>query len=388
MAESHILIYAPWIEGGDLMNLRHVAKGLMDLNHSLTLAIDGRTDEVQRILHKEDPDLLANTHQLNAYAANGKFRGGSEPNAIRKLLLESGADTVFVNMLDTFISSTLRRAALGIDPPAELKGTLGGHYSRLKWFAPEYAGPNSWLKRRGFARLSAAGWFGSLLVPNEYDTADLQQAFPETHFVFMPEPGQKPVVSRAEARRHFNLPDDAIVLLNYGVGHRRKGLHLVTEAMRRVDSPRLFLLTAGRHTKNQSARDEARKLEKQGRALVLDRYITEDEEAMCFRGCDFVLTPYLSHYGSSNVLALAVRAGRPVLSSDFHLIGRRVRERNLGILFRDRSVYDLETKLRDLSTCSGDPVAPFAESLAAYAGELTVEAFHASVQTAFPNPLT
>ena len=109
---------------------------------------------------------------------------------------------------------------------------------------------------------------------------------------------------------------------------------------------------------------------------------------MCFRGCDFVLTPYLSHYGSSNVLALAARAGRPVLSSDFDLIGRRVRERHLGILFRDQSVDDLESKLRELSERSGDPVAPFAGNLAAYAEELTVEAFHASVQTAFPNPLS
>ena len=384
MAESHILIYAPWIEGGDLMNLQHVAEGLLKINHQLTLAIDMRTNEVRDILHRENPSLLAQTNLINAFGPNHKFRGGSEPQAIRELLRETGADTVFINMIDTFISRTLRHAALGIDPPAGLKGKLGGHYSRPKWFSPQYAGPNSWLKEKGFARLSREGWFTSLLVPNEYETEELQTAYPHTQFVFMPEPGQRPTMAREASRRHFNLPENTIVLLNYGVGHRRKGLHLVTKALRRVDSPRLFLLSAGRHTKNQAAKDEAMALEKQGRAKVIDRYITEEEEAMCFRACDFVLTPYLSHYGSSNVLALAVRAARPVLASDFHLIGRRVRERNLGVMFQDRSVDDLTAKLREISQIQGNPIAAFEENLADYAKELTVESFYAAVQKAFP----
>ena len=385
MTESHILIYAPWIEGGDLMNLQHVAEGLLEINHRVTLAIDLRTDEVRRILRREKASLLDRTEQVNAYGPNGQFLGGSELQAVNRLLLRTGANTVLVNMIDTFISGTLRRAAFGINPPIELKGKLGGHYSRPKWFSPQHTGFNSWLKKRGFANLSREGWFGSLLVPNEYETEDLQQIFPNTQFVFMPEPGQQPTISRDEARRYFDLPKDAIVLLNYGVGHKRKGLHLVTEALRRIDSPRLFLFSAGRHTRNTQARDEAMELEKRNRAKVIDRYITGKEEAICFRGCDFVLAPYLSHYGSSNVLALAVRAGRPVLASDFHLIGRRVRDRKLGVLFRDCSVDDLESKLREITQITDDPVAPYSGQLSAYAKELTVEAFHSSVQTAYPN---
>ncbi len=385
MVKRHILIYATRIEGGDLMNLQHVVKALLKTQHRLTLAMDLRTDEVMTILKQESPELLMSTTQLNAFGTDGRFLGGTEPNAISNLLHQTNADTVLVNMMDTFISDLLRRAALGLDPPKELKGRLGGHYSRPKWFSQKFRGFNSWLKYRGFARLSKEGWFDSLLVPNEYETKDLQRTFPNTNFVFMPEPGQQPTVSREVSRRHFGLPEDALVLLNYGVGHRRKGLHLVTKALRRIDSPNLFLFSAGRHTKNRDALAEVMALEEIGRAKVIDRYITEDEEAMCFRGCDFVLAPYLSHYGSSNVLALAVRSGRPVVASDYHLIGQRVRDRNLGILFRNRSVDDLEDKLRKLNESPGNPVTHFSDSLAAYAKELTVDAFHMSVQEAFPN---
>lgn len=385
MAESHILLFEPRNEGHHLMSLHHVAEGLMKIGHQLTLAIDLRTNEAQEVLQRKNPALLAETNQVNAYAGDGKFRGGSELKALSKVFMESGADKTFVDSLDGFISSMLRWSALGINPPSELKGKLGGIYNHPQWFPPEFASFNNWLKKKGFAKLSREGWFSSLLILSEYYVEDLGKDYPETNFVFLPEPGQRSSISQEQARRHFDLPKDAIILLNYGVGHRRKGLHLVTEALRRIDSPSLFLFSAGRHNKDLKTRDEAIALEKQGRAKVIDRYITEKEEAVCYRACDFVLAPYLSHYCSSNVLALAVLAGRPILASNYDLIGRRVRDRKLGILFQDRSVDDLTAKLHEISTITGDPVAPYADHLAIYAEELTVESYRSALQNAFPN---
>ena len=367
------------------MSLHHVAEGLMSIGHKLTLAMDLRTNEAREVLRRKNPALLTETNQVNAYGANGKFRGGSELKALCEVFMASGADKTFVDSLDGFISSMLRWSTLGINPPSELKGKLGGIYNHPQWFPPEFASFNNWLKKTGFAKLSREGWFSSLLILSEYYVDDLNNKYPDTDFVFLPEPGQRPSISQEQARRHFDLPEDAIILLNYGVGHRRKGLHLVTEAFRRIDSPRLFLFSAGRHNKDLKTRDEAVALEKQGRAKVIDRYITEEEEAICFRACDFVLAPYLSHYCSSNVLALAVLAGRPVVASDYDLIGRRVRDRKLGVLFRDRSVDDLTEKLREIGQITGDPIAPYTKDLAAYAEELTVESYRAALQNAFPN---
>ena len=388
MADSHILFFEPRNEGHHLMSLHHVAEGLLEAGHQLTLAIDLRTDDARNILFRKNPTLISSTEQTNAYGPDGQFRSGSEIQALRDIFLESEADTAFIDSLDGFISKLLRRAALGMDPPIELKGHLGGIYNHPKWFPPEFSSLNNWLKKKGFARLSREGWFGSLLILSEYYIDGLQRDYPDTDFVFLPEPGQRPKGSRQDARNYFGLPDDAIVLLNYGVGHRRKGLHLVTEAMKRIDSPRLFLFSAGRHNKDLATRDEAIELEKLGRAKVIDRYITEEEEALCYLACDFVLAPYLSHYCSSNVLALAVLAGRPTIASDYDLIGRRVKDRKLGVQFRDRSVDDLTEKLWEIAQITGDPVKPYAANLAAYAEELTVESYRAALQNAFPNGST
>ena len=385
MINSHILLFEPRNEGHHLMSLHHVAESLLEINHRLTLAFDLRTDEAREVLRRKNPALLSETEQVNAYGANGRYRAGSEINALAEVFVESGANTAFVDSLDGFLSATLRRAAFGIHPPRELKGQLGGIYNHPKWFPKEYAGINSWLKQRGFTRLSREGWFGPLLILSEYYAADLPPLFPDTQFKFLPEPGQRPTLSQAAARKHFDLPDDRIILLNYGVGHRRKGLHLVTEALRRFDSSKLFLLCAGRQNKDLKTLEETLALENLGRAKVLNRYITEEEESICYRACDFVLAPYLSHFCSSNVLALAVLAGRPMLASDFDLIGRRVRDRQLGILFQDRSVDDLTEKLRTLSTATGDPIAPYAAALDRYAQELSIESYRTAIQTVFPN---
>ena len=367
------------------MSLHHVVEGLLEIDHRITMAIDLRTEEAREVLRRKTPTLLAETEQVNAYGSNGKFRGGSELRALAEVFVESGADTTFVDSLDGFISAMLRRAAVGIDPPSELKGKLGGIYNHPKWFPPEFASFNNWLKKKGFARLSAEGWFGSMLILSEYYVADMQPDYPDTDFVFLPEPGQRPTISQEDARLHFDLPDDTIVLLNYGVGHRRKGLHLVTEALNKIDSPRLFLFCAGRQNRDLATLEETMQLEKRGRAKVINRFITEEEEGICYRACDFVLAPYLSHFCSSNVLALAVLAGRPALASDYDLIGQRVRDRKLGILFCDRSVEDLTAKSKTLSETSGNPIESYATELAAYAEELTVEFYRAALQTAFPN---
>ena len=366
------------------MFLHHVVEGLLEANYRLTLAIDLRTETARKILREKNPDLLTETSQLNTYEKSGNYRKGSEINALADVFVESGAGTTFVNSLDGFASAILRRATLGANPPAELKGRLGGIYERPRWFSEALGGFNNWLKQRGFARLSRNGWFTNILLLNEFFAKDMPRQFPDTQFGFLPTTGPRVTIPQEEARRHLDLPSDAIILLNYGVGHRRKGLHLVTQALNKINSPRLFLLCAGKQNRDSATLEETLHLEKQGRAKVLNRYITEEEEGLCFRASDFILAPYLSHFGNSNILAQAVLAGRPVLASDYDLIGRRVRERQLGILFKDQSIADLTSKLKTLSTANPSAHESYTEALDHYAQELSIESFRTALQTVFP----
>jgi len=384
MNKRHLLFFEPRIEGHHLMFLQHVVEALLEADWNITLAIDQRTDHASTVLHEKNPDLMAHTRQINAYDSSDKFHNGSELTALARCLQASGAESSFVNSLDGFISSTLRKAAFGLRPPSCLHGRIGGIYERPRWFSSEFGGVNQWLKKQGFLKLSNEGWFTRICLLNEFFAEDMPAQFPGSDFHFLPTPGPLITTPQQTARQKLGLPKNAIILLNYGVGHRRKGLHLVTTALNRIDNPELFLLCAGRQNRDLDTLNETLKLEKQGRAKILNRYISDEEEGLCFRAADYILVPYLSHFGNSNILAQAVLAGRPVIASDFDLIGRRVRERKLGILFNDRSLDSLTRQLRLLDIANEAGRHEFDAAIKLYAEELSIESFRSALNVAYP----
>lgn len=60
-------------------------------------------------------------------------------------------------------------------------------------------------------------------------------------------------------------------------------------------------------------------------------FIPEDEVSAYFQLADIVLAPYQRHVGMSGILLLAAAAGKPVLSSDYGLMGELVRRYHLGL---------------------------------------------------------
>ena len=61
------------------------------------------------------------------------------------------------------------------------------------------------------------------------------------------------------------------------------------------------------------------------------RRIDEGELAGLVRRSDVILAPYQRFVGSSGVMLWAARAGKPLLTQDFGLLGRMVREHRLGL---------------------------------------------------------
>jgi glycosyltransferase involved in cell wall biosynthesis len=61
-------------------------------------------------------------------------------------------------------------------------------------------------------------------------------------------------------------------------------------------------------------------------------FVSESEVPIYFQLADLVLAPYQRHIGMSGILLLAAAAGKPVLSSDYGLMGQVVREYELGMV--------------------------------------------------------
>lgn len=134
-------------------------------------------------------------------------------------------------------------------------------------------------------------------------------------------------------------PQGRIGLLLFGYLARRKGPLELLDALRRLrpqTAARVAVMLAGRVDPEIRAELDQRcqVLSHAQPALwlqVADRRLDSAEIDSLIEKSGVVLAPYQRFVGSSGVLLWAARAGRPVLTQDFGLIGRLTRDHGLGL---------------------------------------------------------
>lgn len=373
---GHVLLFEPRTEGHHPGWLRFIAEDLLSANVRLSLAVDLRP-EAMGILQDHLAGLLSQVNLVSVCDDAGRRHGAGRVGSVATCLRASGADQVFLCAWDEVASACWRRATFGIFPPEELRGRMGGIYHRPRFLVAPAWSPNGWLKQIGFRRLLRQNWLRQLLFVDEYLAADLQRRLPGAPVYFLPDPCPAGFNGDArEARRRLGVPEDKVVFLFYGGGYRRKGLHLAAQALRKlpVNSP-AFLLCAGRQNPTGETARVLEDLVRQNRARVLNRYVSSEEERLCFEAGDAVLLPYLNHFGTSGVLSRAVAAGKPVIVSDEQLLGRLTREHGLGLLFPSGEVEALRGCLQQATQWSPGDFAKFSASARAYAGRYSRQAY-------------
>jgi len=328
------LLYEPNVEGHHLVWLKFIVEDLLSAGWQLTLAVDTAPEPFDRIRQRLG-SLLEKVAVLPVWEKTGGRSGVPNAESVADCFNRANPDVVFLDTLDEIASSLLRRAALGRMPPAVLHGRMGGIYLRPRFLADQGFSLNQRLKAFGFTRLMKKGWFNQLLFLDPWIQQTCQARFPQTPVFCLPDPCPDDFAGNPEeAQNHFKIPAGQKVLLFYGAAYRRKGLHLAVEAL--LGLPRelpVFLLCAGQQMDDPRLRRGLQTLVAEGRAQVISRYIFEDEEKQLFAASDIVLLPYIKHFGNSAVLSRAAGAGKMVIASDEELVGRLVREHNLGLLF-------------------------------------------------------
>jgi glycosyltransferase involved in cell wall biosynthesis len=344
---SHLLIYEPRTEGHHTGWLRFLTEDLLSANVRLTLAVDLRPEGRAR-LNDRLADLMKQVTLLSPYDAEGRRRHSGETPLVTACLKESGADQVFLAAFDEMASGSWRRSAFGIGPPVTLRGRVGGIYHRPRFLDALSLWPFRALKVLGFRRWLKQGWLKQLLFVDEFLAKTLQDEFPKAPIFFLPDPCPTEAGGDlTEARRRLGVPLDRPIFLFYGTGHRRKGLHLAVQAMLGLSPEnRCFLLCVGQQNPRGGTAEGLDQLVRQGRALLIDRYVSAAEEQLSFAACDTVLLPYVNHFGTSGVLSRAMAAGKMVIVSDEQLLGRLTREHGLGLLFPSGDVAQLRECLR------------------------------------------
>lgn len=382
--QPHILIFEPRIKGHHLKWLRYIAEDFIAAGFKLTLAVDWRP-ESRKLICNELSNLIEKNNIISIYNKAGKWRKGSKLKALADCFSESGAQEVFVNNLDDIVSHCLRLSSVGIFPPKMLQGRVSGVYFRPRFLLNPLWPPGNLVKTIGFTRLLKKRWFKNIYLMDEYLFSRVQDRPIDQSFHFLPDPWSGDFSQPMDqAREILKIPLDKFVFLNYGIGDKRKGLHLVIHAMLEIaDESRLFLLCAGQISGNNIIRSGLDKLEKLGHAKVLNRYVSDVEEALCFCAADAVLLPYINHFGSSGVLSLAAGAGKMVIASDDGLIGRRVFEHKLGLLFSSGNTKALGKRMSQAMSLSRSDRDQFHNSALEYALSCNREAFRQALLAPF-----
>ncbi len=379
-SSKHLLVYEPRTEGHHLGWLRFLTEDLLSANYRLSLAVDLRGDAKNK-LQDHLADVLSEVSLLSAYDSSGRRHGDGRVGSVLTCLQASAAERVFLAAFDEIASSCWRRAAFGMNPPAQLHGRMGGIYHRPRFLVAPRWSPNRILKRIGFRRLLTRAWLGQLLLVDEFLTSDLQAEFPGAPVFFLPDPCPPGYdQDSTKARSQLQVPLDKRVFLFYGTGHRRKGLHLVVEAMLGLppEEP-VFLLCVGELKPEGQVAEGLEQLIEQRRARLIDRYVSIMEEKLSFAACDAVLLPYVNHFGTSGVLSRAMAAGKMVIASDQQLLGRLTSEHHLGQVFPSGNAVSLRERLKEAGRMSAEQLASWKPAACRYAQRYSREAFRKSL---------
>ena len=156
----------------------------------------------------------------------------------------------------------------------------------------------------------------------------------------VPDPAHPSVNGTADEAHIADLPPpDRMMFLLFGYLTERKGVLVLLQALQRLPAdivPRVAVVLAGKvePALRAEVQDLCRAIRGTHPDLWLhleDRRVSSGELDALVRRSDVVLAPYQRFVGSSGVLLWAARLGKPILTQEFGLLGRLVKDYQLGL---------------------------------------------------------
>lgn len=347
---KRLSLYVPGFAGHYPAYLGHLLQALSNADQHITVfGPDGlmMSDEpLLQVLHQNNLQIefqpLPSELKQRLVGRKNILQGSlNEWAALERHVVKNKADILFHFYLD----SILFPLSLGKRFPVDLAGILfrtDFYYRRprelavepwLRYFRQRLKG--FWLKR---ALKNSALTHALVLDPNA--SRILSKTANGDKISFLPEPVWQGTVGPEDVfKLHSSLriAESRTKFLLFGMLDERKGVVELMDAVASLDDQFLkgmAIIFAGPESKRVSIMLDERlpELHKRGLQTVrIDRFILESEIAGYFESSDVILLLYKNHIGMSNVLVRAAKAEKPVIASDYGLIGRLTEEFELGI---------------------------------------------------------
>lgn len=153
--------------------------------------------------------------------------------------------------------------------------------------------------------------------------------------VFLPHPiynifGER--LSKAEARKKFNLPSEERIILFFGFIRKYKGLNLLLDAMadERIKQRNIKLLVAGEfYGDEQMYHDKIKALNIGENIILHTSFIDKQKVRDYFCSADLVVQPYITAT-QSGITQVAYYFGRPMLVTNVGGLSEIVKDRRVG----------------------------------------------------------
>lgn len=150
------------------------------------------------------------------------------------------------------------------------------------------------------------------------------------------------------ARKVMRLPYHRFVILCFGAPHPGKDIEVVYKAAQYLQN--VYVLYAG--IAKFSIGDEPRKLVDryglQGRSLILDYYVSEEEKTRIFSAVDACVLSYTKEFkATTSVLWDACKYKVPVIASSANTLGELVRQYKVGVEFENSDEHSLVTAIKE-----------------------------------------
>jgi glycosyltransferase involved in cell wall biosynthesis len=233
--------------------------------------------------------------------------------------------------------------AWGVKSPCPFSGIYFRptfHYNEFTGYQPSWKDRVQELRERFLlSRILGNKQLQTLFSLDPFAVKHLNKFNSHVKAVHLPDPVEMLKVSEIQPstiKENLGVEPGRQIFLLFGAITARKGIYQLLESLLLLPSEvsqKLCLLIVG----ESGIKDELEKLIAnvcQVKPIQIIRryeFIPDSEIQTYFKLTDFVLAPYQRHVGMSGILLLGAAAQKPVLSSNYGLMGEMVRRYQLGL---------------------------------------------------------
>lgn len=250
--------------------------------------------------------------------------------------------------ISMYIDRLLLPLAFGLHAPCTISGIYfrpSFHYKYFEAYQPSrkdslQALRQQWILRGALRNHTLTTLFSLDPLATKY----IRQLSDKTDVITLVDPVKIPMTPENQAkltndfRQKLHISPDRRIFLLFGVLTARKGINQVLDAICLLDqavTQKICLLLVGRieldMVQIQEKLQQVRELT--GAQIILDnQFVSEENIQNYFCLTDVVLATYQRHVGMSGIVLRAAAAGKPLLSTDYGLMGELVRKYQLGLV--------------------------------------------------------